>query len=408
MSIRILHILDHSLPLHSGYAFRSNAIRREQNELGWQTFWLTTPKQGESSDTEESFDGQHYYRTPGADSDGLFSQMRATAARLRELIPVLQPDVIQAHSPVLNVLPALWVRRTFGVPVVYERRSSWEDAAATRGTSAEGGMRYRMSRLLETIAFRQADAITTICEGLRQDITARGIDPEKVTLIQNAVDVERFQINRPVDQVLADSLGLGNATVLGYAGSFSPYEGLELLLQAVSRLAGSHPTLKVLLVGAGGNETELRALAVELGLQDRVIFTGRVEHAQIMRYYSLVDIFVYPRHSTRLTNMVTPLKPLEAMAEGRLVLASDVGGHKELIRDRYNGYLFEADRAESLADAIEALVANRNSWPELQRNGRQYVESERTWKRSVSAYREVYERIMTRTVPQPMPRVRSS
>lgn len=398
MSIRILHILDHSLPLHSGYAFRSDAIRREQSALGWETHWLTTPKQGVCSGPEESFDGKHYFRTTDGVSAGLLTQMKATAARLATLIEQLEPDVLQAHSPVLNVLPALWLRRRYNLPVVYERRSSWEDAAATRGTSAYGGPRYRVSRLLETFAFRQADAVTTICAGLKDDITARGIDASKVTLIPNGVDSNAFQPGLPADAELSKELGLRDATVLGYAGSFSPYEGLELLLEAASKILNQCPTLKILLVGAGGNEQDLRALAGRLNLQNRVIFTGRVEHSQIRRYYSLVDIFVYPRMSTRLTNMVTPLKPLEAMADGRLVLASDVGGHQELITHKLNGILFKANDAESLADSIVSLVSNQSLWPTLRQNGRRYIETERTWAHSVAGYKEVYERLIAHSV----------
>ncbi|MFK7964987.1 MAG: TIGR04063 family PEP-CTERM/XrtA system glycosyltransferase [Burkholderiaceae bacterium] len=400
MSIRILHILDHSLPIHSGYAFRSDAIRREQTALGWDTHWLTTPKQGSSTASDELVDGKRYFRTLGGVDAGLLGQMKATAARLSRLVEELEPDVIQAHSPVLNVLPALWIRRRYNIPVVYERRSSWEDAAATRGTSRHGGPRYQASRLLETLAFRQADAITTICAGLKNDITARGIDPSKVTLIPNGVDPDLFPVDSAPDQRLVDELNLRGATVLGYAGSFSPYEGLELLLEAVGRVLPQCPALKVLLIGAGGNEHELRAMTKQLNLQDHVIFTGRVEHAQIQRYYSVVDVFVYPRMSTRLTNMVTPLKPLEAMAAGRLVLASDVGGHQELIEHQKTGILFKANDAGSLADEIVKLVTDRAAWPMLRHTGRQFVETERTWTRGVSGYREVYERLVSLTAAQ--------
>ena len=400
MSIRILHILDHSLPIHSGYAFRSDAIRREQAALGWKTHWLTTPKQGACSASDELVDGKQYFRTLDGVDAGLVGQMKATAVRLTQLVEELAPDVIQAHSPVLNVLPALWVRRHYNIPVVYERRSSWEDAAATRGTSRYGGPRYQASRLLETLAFRQADALTTICAGLKRDITARGIDPSKVTLIPNGVDPDLFPVGSTPDKSLVSELGLEGATVLGYAGSFSPYEGLELLLEAIGQVLPQCPTIKVLLIGAGGNENELRALTKQLNLQDQIIFTGRVEHAEIQRYYSAVDVFVYPRLSTRLTNMVTPLKPLEAMAAGRLVLASDVGGHRELIEHQKTGILFRANDAESLADEIIKLVTDRATWTALRRTGRQFVETERTWARGVSAYREVYERLVASTATQ--------
>jgi glycosyltransferase involved in cell wall biosynthesis len=137
----------------------------------------------------------------------------------------------------------------------------------------------------------------------------------------------------------------------------------------------------------------LKALAVALGIQDKVFFTGRVPHHEIQRYYSVVDVFAYPRHSMRLTDLVTPLKPLEAMAQGRLLVASDVGGHKELIRDGETGVLFRAGDAASLAAAIVRLLGQRERWPQLREQGRRFVERERSWAGSVGRYREVFGRL---------------
>ena len=203
MSLRILHVLDHSIPLHSGYTFRTRAILREQRRMGWETFHLTSPKHSAPSGPEEDVDGLHFYRTlwrPGALGriPGLreLALMRATARRLEEVARIVRPDILHAHSPVLNALPALWVGRRLGMPVVYEVRAFWEDAAADHGTSREWGLRYRLTRALETYALRRADAVTTICEGLRSEIVARGIAADKVTVIPNAVDIEKFTLGR--------------------------------------------------------------------------------------------------------------------------------------------------------------------------------------------------------------------
>ena len=149
----------------------------------------------------------------------------------------------------------------------------------------------------------------------------------------------------------------------------------------------------MLLVGGGPQEAALKAQAQSLGLADRVVFTGRVPHDQVQRYYDLVDVLAYPRHSMRLTELVTPLKPLEAMAQGRLLVASDVGGHKELIRHGETGWLFRAGSAKALADAVEQLLARREQWPQLRAAGRLFVERERNWAASVARYRPVYAQL---------------
>jgi PEP-CTERM/exosortase A-associated glycosyltransferase len=399
MTLRVLHILDHSIPLHSGYTFRTRAILREQRRLGWETFHLTSPKHAASA-LGEDVDGLHFHRTPWQAS-GLvrlpvlreIALMRATARRLGQIAGRVRPHLIHAHSPVLNALPALWVGRRMRIPVVYEVRAFWEDAAVDHGTSREWGLRYRATRALETYALKRADHVTTICEGLKADIVARGVPEAHVTVIPNAVDIDDFPFGRPVDVSLKRDLGLAGNTVIGFIGSFYAYEGLDLLIEAFPRILQARPEARLLLVGGGPQEQALRSAVLAAGLQDKVAFTGRVPHSEVARYYSVVDVFAYPRHSMRLTELVTPLKPLEAMAQGQLLVASDVGGHRELIRDGQTGLLFRAGDAVALADAVLRMLAERPRWPQIRELGRRFVEQERTWSRSVTGYRAVFDRL---------------
>ncbi len=397
MSLRILHVLDHSIPLHSGYTFRTRAILREQRRMGWETFHLTSPKHAAPGGAEEDVDGLHFYRTPWHPGPleripvlRELSLMRATERRLEEVAREVRPDILHAHSPVLDAIPALRVGRRLGIPVVYEVRAFWEDAAADHGTAREGGPRYRLTRALETFALRRAGHVTTICDGLKRDIVARGIPERRVTVIPNAVDLAAFDFDTPPDLALKSRLGLEGRTVVGFIGSFYAYEGLDLLLAAMPRILERMPQVRLLLVGGGPQEQPLKALADSLDLSEKVVFAGRVPHQEVQRYYSIVDVFAYPRHSMRLTDLVTPLKPLEAMAQGRLLVASDVGGHKELIRDGETGVLFHAGDAASLTDAIVRLLAQRERWPQLREQGRRFVERERNWAGSVARYRDVF------------------
>ena len=403
MPPKILHVLDHSIPLHSGYTFRTLSILREQRKLGWETFHLTSPKHVGSTLLEETVDGWHFYRTPAAIGRsaslpliGEIALMRQVESRLEQLAKYLAPDILHAHSPVLNAIPALRVGRRLGLPVVYEVRAFWEDAAVDHGTTTEGSLRYRATRALETYALKHADHVTTICEGLRSDIVARGLPAANVTVIPNAVDIESFDPGGEPDQPLKEKLGLTSCTLIGFIGSFYAYEGLDLLLDAFPKVLAHLPDVRLLLVGGGPQEGALKEQAKRLGIADKVVFTGRVPHQEVQRYYDLIDVLAYPRHSMRLTDLVTPLKPLEAMAQGRLLVASDVGGHRELIRDGETGMLFKAGSTDSLADTIMKLLVKREYWPELRQAGRRYVVEERNWARSVANYREVYGSLLRR------------
>ena len=396
--LHVLHILDHSLPLHSGYTFRTLAILRQQRALGWRTTHLTSAKQGEAA--AQQVDGWHFLRTPPLrgwwTALPVLGQLGVVVGLYRRLLHVAvttRPQILHAHSPALNAVAALRVGRKLGIPVVYEIRAFWEDAAIDHGTSRAGGPRYRITRALESHVLRRADAVTTICEGLRTDIVARGIAAAKVTVIPNAVDQLQFPQARPPDGALACALGLGGGPVLGFIGSFYAYEGLALLIGAMPRMLAALPGLKLLLVGGGPQDLALRALAARLGLQDEVIFSGRVAHDKVADYYGLTDILVYPRLPMRLTELVTPLKPLEAMAQGLLVVASDVGGHREMVEHGKTGILFKAGDAEALSEQVIQLARQADTWPALRRQARAYIERERNWAASVARYGPIYRRL---------------
>jgi len=398
--MKILHVLDHSIPLHSGYTFRTRAILEQQRELGWETVHVTSAKHVASSGEEEVVDGFHFYRTSPA--NGLVARMpivnqlavvTGLEQRLDEVIRRERPQIIHAHSPSLNGMAALRAGRKHGLPVVYECRAFWEDAAVDHGTSREGGLRYRLTRGMESRVFHEADAVTTICEGLKQDIVSRGVMEEKVTVIPNAVDLERFSLSEAANGELARRLGLEDKLVLGFIGSFYAYEGLGLLIQAMAGILPKVPEARLLLVGGGPEEKALKQQVASMGLADKVIFTGRVPHDEVAGYYRLVDLLVYPRLSMRLTDLVTPLKPLEAMAQGKLVIASDVGGHRELVVDGRTGRLFRAGDRDSLIRTVLDLAKRREEWDSLQQAGRRYVEEERNWPASVARYKLVYARV---------------
>lgn len=395
MAVKPLHILDHSLPLHSGYTFRSRALIEGQRRLGWQPLMLTTPRHYAEGPDPETIDGLTFYRTRKSGLP-LVGEIAGTARRLDEVIEETKPDLLHAHSPVLNFAAAWGASRRHNLPLVYEIRAFWEDAAVGNGTGREGDLKYRLTHAAESWACRRADAVGAICKGLLGDLAARGIDPGKLFEIPNAVDLTQFGDPLPRDTALAAELGLEGADVIGFLGSFYDYEGLDILIAAMPRLVAARPRAHLLLVGGGPMETSLRAAAAASSAADRIHFVGRVPHSEVDRYYSLVDVLAYPRKAMRLTELVTPLKPLEAMAQEKLVAASNVGGHRELIEDGVTGTLFAADDPDATADALIGLLSDRESWAARRARAKAWVASERGWDRSVAAYVPVYERLLNR------------
>jgi PEP-CTERM/exosortase A-associated glycosyltransferase len=388
---RVLHVLDHSLPIGSGYSYRSRSIVTAQKRLGLAPVVLTSPKQGSDHDARELVDGIPHYRTARTGGRLPFARelllMLRLAARIIRVARAEGSELLHAHSPSLNGLPALWAGRRLGLPVIYEVRTLWEDAAVNNGTFAEGSVRYRVSRALETIVLRRAHRVVAICEGIRSEVVSRGIPPGRVAVVPNGVGAEWLEPRaRAID--LAVRLRLGEGPVFGYIGSFSRYEGLPLLIEAMPELLGRVPGARLLLVGGGRDEQAVRAAARQAGAA--VLVPGRIPQEQVRDFYTLVDVFVLPRRRIRLTELVTPLKPLEAMAMGIPVLASDIGGHAEIVSDGETGLLFKAESPESLVEQAGRLGRD----PELRRHlgagGRRWVESERTWERIVARYLPIY------------------
>ena len=397
--MRILHVLDHGLPLQSGYTFRTRAILKAQIARGWQVAAVTGVRQGASILPAETIDGLDFYRTvPPTGSLPVIGEWReigALAKRVDEVARAFRPDVIHAHSPVLDAIAALRVGKTRDVPVLYEIRAFWEDAAVGNGTGTEGSLKYNAIKWLETRAVRRADAVAVICEGLKGDLVSRGIDPDKIMVSPNGVDLTVFGEPAPRDAALAAELGLEEGDdVVGFIGSFYDYEGLDDLIAAMPALVAARPDARLLLVGGGPMEAALRAQAAASPVAGAIRFVGRVPHDQVERYYSVVDVLAYPRRKMRLTDLVTPLKPLEAMAQRRLVAASDVGGHRELIRDGDTGTLFAPDSPSATAAALTGLFADRAGWDDRRDRARVFVEQDRNWSSNISRYGPVYQRLV--------------
>lgn len=398
---RILHVLDHSLPAHSGYTFRTRALMKAQVRNEWEVAGVTGVRHPEPGPDGETVDGLTFYRTPaiapGRSPIREWREIGALAKRVEALAHDWKPDLLHAHSPVLDGLAALRVGKRLGIPVIYEIRAFWEDAAVGNGTGREGSARYRLTRQLETWAARSADAVAVICDGLRGDLIARGIAADKIIVSPNGVDLDLFGDPPPRDAGLAATLGLApDDAVIGFIGSFYDYEGIDDLIAAMPALVAAQPNARLLLVGGGPMESALKAQAAASPVAGHIHFAGRVPHDQVERYYSLIDILAYPRKKMRLTDLVTPLKPLEAMAQGKLVAASDVGGHRELIDDGVTGSLFTPDDPAAIAANLAALLENRDIWDERRRTARIFVETHRNWSSNILRYEPVYQRLLQR------------
>lgn len=395
---RILHVLDHSLPLHSGYTFRTRAILKAQQASGLEVRGITGLRQRAAGPDPETADGILFHRTRGTSGGppGLreWREIRALADAIVGAAQDWRPALLHAHSPALCGMAALLAGRRLGIPVVYEIRAFWEDAAVANGTGRAGNLKYRLTRALENRVVAGADAVVTICRGLKDDLVARGFSADRITVSPNGVDLALFGDALPPDPALRTELALGAGPVIGFIGSFYDYEGIDDMIAAMPRLLARVPDARLLLVGGGPMEAALQAQAAASPAAQAIRFVGRVPHSAVERYYALIDVMAYPRKRSRLTDLVTPLKPLEAMAQDKLVAASDVGGHRELIADGVTGTLFAPDNPAALASALADLLAQPARWPALRAAGHRHVAADHDWDKNVKRYHLVYQTLI--------------
>jgi len=404
MPLRVLHVLDHSWPVHTGYSIRSLHLIAAQHRLGLRPEALTGPLQilDDPHQSETVVENITYRRTPyrAGFSEWAISTrkpalreaaiVRLIRNRILELVKSNPVDVIHAHSPALCGLGALQAARSKNIPFVYELRAFWEDAAVDQNKTSTRSLRYRLSQRLEDYVVHRADAVVGISQSILDELKRRKADPARLFHVPNGVDVEKFA---PVarDETLAAKLGLGGEPVLGFIGSLYRWEGVAWLVRAVAELRRRGTACKLLIVGDGEEMPAVREAVRELNAGEFVQILGRVPHDDIERYYSVVDVLVYPRHSIRLTELVTPLKPLEAMALGKAILGSDVGGIRELVHPEKTGILYRADNVEDFCVQAKRLLSQTSLRRKLGEEAREFILREKDWRVLAQRYIEVYD-----------------
>jgi len=399
----VLHVLDHSWPVLSGYSVRSRNLISSQHRIGIPIKALTGPlhELDDPDSTDVKLDGVSYVRTPirGAWSSAALRK-RWPITREGEVVRLLRNQILAvvrsepvrllyAHSPALCGLAALQAARRAGLPCVYEIRAFWEDAAERNRTGAQS-LRSHLTHALETYVARNVDAVGSIAKPMLSDLQVRGIDPRKLFHVPNGVDTDRF-VPIPRDDALVTELRVGDAPVMGFLGSLYRYEGASWMIRAASYLRAKGHKFHILLIGRGEDEADIEQAIRETNAFDFVHHIPHVPHDQIHRYYSVVDVVVCPRHSQRLTELVTPLKPLEAMALNKPVLASAVGGIRELVEHERTGLLFQPDDVYDFCRQAERLLVSSELRTALGERGRTFVVQQRDWKILARKYEEIYQ-----------------
>jgi glycosyltransferase involved in cell wall biosynthesis len=396
---RILHLVTNSLPYKpAGYTVRTHEIALAQQRIGLDPQVVTRfgfpVQQGVFAAGDlDVVDGVPYHRLlPRGPLP--WPADRAVAANVEHaaaLVERLRPAVLHAATMHVNGQVALALGERYGLPVVYEVRGFLEETWLSR--HADGGLgseRYELARAAETDCMRRADLVVTLGETMKAEIAARGVPMDRILVAPNAVE-DAFLAPLPDRGPVRDRLGLpADAVVIGLISTFVGYEGIDVLLRAGRILLDKGAPVRLLLVGDGADRSALEQLTDDLGIRAATTFTGRVPFTAVREYYSALDIFVTPRLDVRVSHLVTPLKPMEAMGSGLPLVASDVRALAEVIEPGETGLLAPPGDPEGLADALATLVYDADLRRRLGQAGREWVSRDRTWSRNAQRYRDAY------------------
>jgi glycosyltransferase involved in cell wall biosynthesis len=399
---RVLHLLTNSLPhTASGYAQRSHSVLAAQQAAGWEVLAVTRlgyPVQiGKlGAKTEDVVDGVRYQRLlPAKLADTLDARLQQQAEELLVVALDFKPSVVHTTTPYANALVVRAVAQAVGIPWVYEVRGQLADTwASTRGPAAKESERYRLFQEREAEVMRDADLVVTLGSEMRANIVAAGIPERKVLIAPNGVG-ERF-LDEPVAATTARrELGLTEAgQYIGTVSSLVAYEGLDCLIDAFALLAPSFPDLKLLIVGDGVARPALEVQSRESGFGERIIFTGRVPREHAARYHQALDVFVVPRKDLAVTQSVTPLKPVEALACSRPVVATRLPALQEIVDDSVDGLLVQPENPAELSEAVAVLLRDDSTRSTMGRSGRAKVLASRTWTANAGALAAAYMELL--------------
>ena len=400
---RVLHLVTDALPATSaGYTIRTHEIAVAQRAAGLDPHVAT--RCGYPV-TQGRLDGRRLVVLDGVPYHRLLPWLmprRADAAAdlglelAAGLTSRLRPNVLHAASNFANARLALALRERYGLPVVYEVRGFWEDTWLSRHPDAErlaNSELYQRNRDLETRCMLAADLVVTLGEAMREEIVARGVAAEKILIVPNAVAAE-FLRPLPDGAALRAALGIGpDEYVLGVVSSLVPHEGIGTLLEATAILRARRAPARALIVGDGPERAALQRQAADIGLAEAAVFTGRVPAGKVRQFHALLDIFVVPRTSDRVCQLVTPLKPVEAMASGLCVVTSQVKALTEIVKHEVTGMQTVPQDPVSLADCLEYLLYSPDIRRKLGDNAREWAARDRTWAHNAALYRDAYARL---------------
>jgi glycosyltransferase involved in cell wall biosynthesis len=402
---KILHLFKVTYPFEStGGSIRNLNIVESQNKIGLNPL-VATPLNyprifGISDfDLEENINGVKHIRFDIGENNFqstsyICDNLQINTQLLAGLIRKENPSVIHAASGYKGYELATMAKTLsehFSIPWIYEVRSFHEHTWTKDAFYANNSWHTKQRILKENSLMKHSNHIVTISESMKEALIERGIPKDKITVVPNAVNVDYFKPGKK-NKKLIKKLGIDKKRVIGYISNISLREGHETLIRAMPQVIGKIDDAILLVVGVGPEKDNLEKLVRDLEIENKVIFTGKIDHAEIQDYYRIIDLFVVPRKRDYASDLVTPLKPYEAMALEIPLIVSDRKALLEII-GKNRGFSFKTGDYEDLADTLIKCFSNYDNAKTKAKSARIWLTENRTWEKNAQIYKKLYTKL---------------
>ena len=408
--MKVLFVMEDSVPIENGCPVRNRYIMENLKKMGLEIVGLTSPFMrvlpGQITEGSEVINGIRYYRSQYLNTisnvSSLILRWKIRAEMYRKYCQLLEricmqekPDIIHAITSYVNGNAANKVGMKLNIPRLYEIRSIAGATAAVVDGKSHSSFKYQAVWKLDKRAMMGATRVAPLSKVLKNELKIRGVPEGIMDAVDNGGDTDEF-IPLERSREIAEKYSLGDSTIIGYIGSIRKIEGLYIAVQAAPKILEQCPDTKFMFIGAGDDVENLKGMSRKLGVEYACVFPGKIPRNEILKYYSIIDIFTVPRVDALVNQTITPLKPLEAMAMERALLVSNVGGLAELVQNGKTGVMFEADNVESFTEKCIDMIRNKEKRITLGKEARKWVVEYRQWKDMAKQYLPIYDKILKR------------
>lgn len=403
--MKVFHILYQSLPQTSGSSIRSRDILLSQKSIGVDVVAITSPFQHSITGNEyDTIQGIKYYRTSKKKKESNFGSEKSTFEKVKKLISIFsflfqvnkwigieKPEIIHAHAMFYCAIPALIIGKLRNIPVIYEFRSLWMYDVKKDEQRKQKSYISDFWFKLEVFLLNKSDYVVFLNKNLENYFIEKGYSFKNSIVIDNAVNVELIKDVKNIKPKKNEA----NDIRFGYIGTLTPYEGLILLIETFQELYDEGYAYKLLIYGDGEQKNEIQKIIELRNDVPTIEYKGRIKSSEIYKAYNQIDVVINPRIKSQITDSVTPLKPLEAMAYEKLFIGSDVGGIVEIVKSGENGVLFKADNKESLKENLH-YVFNLSEYNQtkIKSQALKYVENHKSWHQNAYRYLQLYQKLI--------------